>query len=715
MRIIPPALQTHIEGEVLSLTRCMKITRSDGVILRLTTHDVNLLVNGDVYQAGIPLDFSALESTDTLSVDNAEITLGIDETVIRTTDLNAGLYDNASFELFLVNWENTSQGVIFLKRGSLGDSEITEGVSAKIQLRGLTYLLQRPVVERYSLTCRAALGGKRCGVANSPTRVRRKRQRVKTWDWILKPAANVTTPSLSNLGFETAALVSWTSAPGSLWSRVNAITPAEGSYYAEAGVGSVNQEHTLYRDETIASLGMVSGNVDTGDYSVDFSAAITRTSGVHRNPGKMFVEQYNALGVTLKREETDYIYPENGVWEGIGVTSVVLPLCRTIRFGFLAKVDNGGAGFIAFDEVGIRKWTNESSTWGGKVYRTVRIPSYHVTDSLLLSNQNFETGAVSNTNIASAISGWTLSGYGRVVSTSGGLSSQSGSLFFMGGDDGSTLPNSIYEISQTKDIPSTVTAQNVTDGWYYTEARVYAARSDSDSSHRILVQFLDAANGVLGSLDSGFFTLTTEDSWSLKKLGGRAPSGTKKVKLILRSRSGASGSLSGAAFDTARLYFTATAYENEADAEIGLLSKDDVSYPSVLKDYVIDGEVIVQTQPIVFNYSTVTAVTDTRIFTSSGINDTAQNLYSGRIQWLSGQNAGKTSYIRVWDNTTKVVKLYDNIQYPIQIGDKFIYAKGCDKTIATCADTFGNAHNFRGEPYLPGTAKVIEFLSSTDA
>ena len=42
----------------------------------------------------------------------------------------------------------------------------------------------------------------------------------------------------------------------------------------------------------------------------------------------------------------------------------------------------------------------------------------------------------------------------------------------------------------------------------------------------------------------------------------------------------------------------------------------------------------------------------------------------------------------------------------------FVYAIGCDKTIARCADTFGNAHNFRGEPYLPGPARVVEFLTT---
>ena len=29
-------------------------------------------------------------------------------------------------------------------------------------------------------------------------------------------------------------------------------------------------------------------------------------------------------------------------------------------------------------------------------------------------------------------------------------------------------------------------------------------------------------------------------------------------------------------------------------------------------------------------------------------------------------------------------------------------SEGCDRSLATCAARFGNAVNFRGEPYLPG-------------
>lgn len=720
MRNIPVALQSHIEGEVLSLTRCLKITRADGVVYRLTTHDLDLTVNGDVYTAGVPLEISALESTDTLAVDNAEITVGLDEVIFKAADFDAGLYDNAQFELFLVNWEDTGDGIVYLKRGSFGDVEITEDVSAKIQLRGLTHLLQRPIVERYSLTCRVALGSKRCGVANIPTRIRRDNQKVKTWDWFLIPAANVTNITLSNASFETSGLANWTIPAGSAWSRSNAFSAQDGTYYAEGGAGDAGQELVIYRDIDTVTEGMSNTNVDDGDYTFDFATQIAATSNTFANSAKIFVEQYNSLGVTLKRDETEWLVPDYQDWQGIGISTFVLPGCRTIRIGMINRVDNGSAGYVAFDSVKTRFWTNEMTTWDDAVFRTVRIPAFPVSEKFGFVNTSFEAdGAVAN-GVGVGITGWTRTGFFRTVASDGGLSAQEQSYFLLGGDDGSTTPNSVYEISQGLPLTSggtlaaAATAANITAGWYYTEVRALVAKADAESAPRILLEFLNAGGTTVGSYDTGYITGLTEDVWSEQRFGMRVPSTTTSIRIKLYARSGSGGSAANAAFDNVRVYFVPVAYEGDTDEEVGHLSGTLPTYDYDANDFTVDGDAIVQARTPVFNYAAVTGVTDNRVFAASAINDTEAALYSGRIVWLSGANAGKTSHIRIWNNTTKVAKLYDTLKADIQVGDKFVYAKGCDKTIARCADTFGNAHNFRGEPYLPGPARVIQFLAATE-
>lgn len=718
MRSIPAPLQTHIDGEVLSLARCVKITRTDGVVLRLTLHDKPIPVSGDIYREDIPVEISALESTDDLSVDNAELTIGIDEIVVKTSDFDTGLYDNAAFEMFLVNWASPGDGVINLKRGTVGDIEINEGVSAKLQLRGLTHILQRPLVERYSLTCRAALGSKRCGYVNMPLRIRRDSQKVRTFDWFLEPAANVTTPSLSNMSFDSAALAGWTVPSGSIWTRENTFTAADGTHYAESGAGSTGHEHVIYRDLDTATIGMPDGNVDTGDYSFDFSIKLAGTSATFTNVGKAYVEQYDANGVTLKREETEWTTTVYQTWVGIGVTSFILPGCRFIRIGLIAKVNEGTSGYVAFDDAKARFWTNVAGTWGGASFRTVKIPSYDATELLAMQNASFESdGGVGNTN-AQDITGWAVdapASFWRVVASDGALSPQSGSYFLMGGDDASGTPNREYLIYQTIVVPTTVTAENVNNGWYYAEAVAAVAVTDGTAEPRVVLEFLNSGGGVISTHDTGYASGLTTHTWYSQSAGNRVPAGTVNVRVKLYAKSGNATSLARVAFDNVGVYFFPTAYEHPNDAENGYLSATLPALDYGALDYTLDGDAIVQAKGLNFGYATVTDTVSSRVFEASAINQTPAEVYSGKIIWLSGANAGRSSYIRIWDNTTKVLKMYDALRGTIQIGDKFVYALGCDKTIDTCADRFGNAHNFRGEPYLPGPSRVITFLTATGA
>jgi hypothetical protein len=256
------------------------------------------------------------------------------------------------------------------------------------------------------------------------------------------------------------------------------------------------------------------------------------------------------------------------------------------------------------------------------------------------------------------------------------------------------------------------TAANVTAGWYYAEVQAQVALIAAGSTARLLLECRDAGGTVLASFDTGFFTPTLL-AWELVQAYIRVPSSTATIRGHLFARSPSGSSNARVAFDSLRLVCFPTAYEHDSDSEYGNLDRTQPVYNLTTNDYTVDGEVIVQAKVPVFAYGVVSSASDKRIFTASAISETAALFYSGKITWLSGNNAGRTSYVRIWDNTTKIAKLYDALPNLIQAGDKFVYAKGCDKTIDRCADTFGNAHNFRGEPYLPGPSKVIEFLTAT--
>lgn len=79
----------------------------------------------------------------------------------------------------------------------------------------------------------------------------------------------------------------------------------------------------------------------------------------------------------------------------------------------------------------------------------------------------------------------------------------------------------------------------------------------------------------------------------------------------------------------------------------------------------------------------------------------------GRLRWLGGPNAGLDSAIAASDGAA--VTLRAAPPFAIEAGALVEVEEGCDKRLATCADRFGNALNFRGEPYLPGTDLLTRY------
>lgn len=72
----------------------------------------------------------------------------------------------------------------------------------------------------------------------------------------------------------------------------------------------------------------------------------------------------------------------------------------------------------------------------------------------------------------------------------------------------------------------------------------------------------------------------------------------------------------------------------------------------------------------------------------------------GRLRWFGGDNAGLESAIVESSGTTVILRHAP--PFAVAAGTRGEVVEGCDKRIATCAARFGNAVNFRGEPYVPG-------------
>jgi len=78
---------------------------------------------------------------------------------------------------------------------------------------------------------------------------------------------------------------------------------------------------------------------------------------------------------------------------------------------------------------------------------------------------------------------------------------------------------------------------------------------------------------------------------------------------------------------------------------------------------------------------------------------------NGRITFVSGANAGASHGVRA--HRDGQLTLWTAPASAPAGGDRIIVYAGCDKTFATCRDTFRNIANFRGFPHLPGNDELF--------
>ena len=87
----------------------------------------------------------------------------------------------------------------------------------------------------------------------------------------------------------------------------------------------------------------------------------------------------------------------------------------------------------------------------------------------------------------------------------------------------------------------------------------------------------------------------------------------------------------------------------------------------------------------------------------------------GRLRWIGGANAGLESAVLASAGAPSpgfgqtAVTLRAPPAFAVEAGALVELVEGCDKRLATCAGRFGNAPNFRGEPYLPGVDLLTRY------
>lgn len=163
MKTISPGLAAHLAEGTTTFAWCWKLTRRDGAVLGFTGHDRDLVFDGVTYEAAGGFTASAIESTGALNPGNLDVAGALTSERLDEGDLAAGIYDDAEFELWRVNWQDVEERVL-MRKGNLGEVS-RSGAAFTAELRGLAHRLNQPVGRLYQYGCDANFCDARCGLA----------------------------------------------------------------------------------------------------------------------------------------------------------------------------------------------------------------------------------------------------------------------------------------------------------------------------------------------------------------------------------------------------------------------------------------------------------------------------------------------------------------------------------------------------------------------
>jgi uncharacterized phage protein (TIGR02218 family) len=160
---LTPELLAHYQQSQTTITRCVRIERRDGVVIALTDHDTDVIIDGVTYQSAVGYTPTAIQTHDQGAVNTIDVEGILAVAGVSRADIAAGCFDEAKIFVFEVNYENLSHGILPLISGFWGECQLYDNHYVT-EFRSLSQVLQHTVGDLYASTCRAQLGDTRCRV-----------------------------------------------------------------------------------------------------------------------------------------------------------------------------------------------------------------------------------------------------------------------------------------------------------------------------------------------------------------------------------------------------------------------------------------------------------------------------------------------------------------------------------------------------------------------
>ncbi|MDE2363135.1 MAG: DUF2163 domain-containing protein [Hyphomicrobiales bacterium] len=162
MRQISSAFAAAFASPATTLCHCWRLTRRDGAVMGFTDHDCDLAFAGAIFSAATGLDAAQAESAAGLAVGSGDVQGALDSAGIDEVDIESGLYDDASVEIWLVDWTNVDNRVL-LDVATIGEVKRTE-FAFIAELRSIAHRFDEDRGRQFQRGCSADLGDAACKI-----------------------------------------------------------------------------------------------------------------------------------------------------------------------------------------------------------------------------------------------------------------------------------------------------------------------------------------------------------------------------------------------------------------------------------------------------------------------------------------------------------------------------------------------------------------------
>jgi uncharacterized phage protein (TIGR02218 family) len=160
VRNIPGDLYDHLQEDVTTTCRLLKITLQDGTSYGLCSLNKDIVYEGVTYSALNGYDPAIIATNGGMTVDNSEAValLSADISGITLEMALAGALDDATWEMLLINWADTSQGHIVLDAGDIGEVKVVNDMVYIPEIISFSMRLKQSIGGVWSRRCRAVFG-----------------------------------------------------------------------------------------------------------------------------------------------------------------------------------------------------------------------------------------------------------------------------------------------------------------------------------------------------------------------------------------------------------------------------------------------------------------------------------------------------------------------------------------------------------------------------